>query len=371
MGFGEIIGAPLQVGVNAATTWFNKEQQEELNHANFQRQQLLNQQGYNLNELAAENADKRQRAQYKDLYSIEAIMKQMKENGLSPSMMLSGSMGGGMGQGSAGGAQGGSSGGAVPIQQAPQMSPIDIANVRLANAQARNLDKDTDKKDTEIGNIKADTQLKEASVKQIDTVIENLNQDTKLKEHQTELVKLQEGFQDIQNFIQNSTINTQIETINKTFATLEETLRHLKEQNAFDEGNYDLIRDTMKENKAVLVSQRLLNNSQRKLNEKQVDELNEQITNLIEYRNYYYEKNGLGYQKEKAGKELSEAQKKREEQFGNYLKEQMKYISKRFKLDIAHEVINDVVGIVNAGANVVGAMNGMPPNNQMNPIGFR
>lgn len=99
---------------------------------------------YYWNEKAADSADARQRAQYKDLYSPQAMLDQYAAAGLSPSMMMSG------GQSAVGGtpqgAQGGISG---PYPTADLLNPNTIADVALKKAQIRNLDEDTTTKELE------------------------------------------------------------------------------------------------------------------------------------------------------------------------------------------------------------------------------
>lgn len=90
---------------------------------------------YQYNEMAADNADARERAQWRDMYSMEAQLRQIRENGLSPSLMMSGDVPGT--QGAAGhqgqGAAGPSTG---PISPLLDMSAF--ANLGPAMAQAEN-----------------------------------------------------------------------------------------------------------------------------------------------------------------------------------------------------------------------------------------
>lgn len=90
---------------------------------------------YHYSEMAADAADKRQRAQFDDMYSIGAQMRQLKENKLSPSMLMGGGMPGTQG---ATGAQGN---GATGIMGNPLggFDPVSSAEVELMQAQAANL----------------------------------------------------------------------------------------------------------------------------------------------------------------------------------------------------------------------------------------
>lgn len=101
-----------------------------------------------LNEEAAQRADVRTRALYNDFYSPEALMKQYKKAGLSPSIMFGGTPGQG---GAAGAMSAGSSG-----LQTPYM-PISM----LEGAQIANIEAQTQKTKAETQNINKDTYLKE------------------------------------------------------------------------------------------------------------------------------------------------------------------------------------------------------------------
>ena len=102
---------------------------------------------YYYSERQAENADKRTRALYADLYSPQALMQQYKKAGLSPSLMF----GGTPGQGGMSGAQGASA-----AVQTPYM-PMSL----LEAAQIKQLEAETEKTKAEASNINQDTKLKE------------------------------------------------------------------------------------------------------------------------------------------------------------------------------------------------------------------
>lgn len=102
-----------------------------------ERENAAAQRNYKYGELAAQNADRRTRALYQDLQSPEAMMRQIKEAGLSPSLMFGGGGVGGMSVPQ--GAQGGGSSGISPTSYG--VDPVQLA---------------------QIENIKADTKLKEA-----------------------------------------------------------------------------------------------------------------------------------------------------------------------------------------------------------------
>lgn len=112
---------------------------------------------YEYNEMAAQNADTRTRELYKDIYSPQALLKQYKEAGLSPSVMF----GGTPGQGGNSGAQGGGAAGTAT----PYM-PISL----LEGAQLKQIMAETEKTKAETANINVDTERQD-----IQKGIEELN----------------------------------------------------------------------------------------------------------------------------------------------------------------------------------------------------
>lgn len=102
---------------------------------------------YYYGELAAKNADARTRALYNDFYAPEALMRQYKAAGLSPSMMF----GGTPGQGGMSGAQGsGAAGLQTPYYP---VSALEAAQVALTMSE-------TKKAEAEKENVEADTLTK-------------------------------------------------------------------------------------------------------------------------------------------------------------------------------------------------------------------
>lgn len=108
---------------------------------------------YSMNEQLAQNADKRTRALYNDFYSPQALLKQYKETGLSPSMMF----GGTPGQGGMSGAQGSVNAGV----QSPIFNPQSILEGAMSAAQIANINAQTQKTKAETRNVESDTNLKE------------------------------------------------------------------------------------------------------------------------------------------------------------------------------------------------------------------
>ncbi len=96
-------------------------------------------------EKAADAADRRQREQFKDMYSLEAQMRQIKDAGLSPSMFFSGGL---SGQGGANAPQGGGASG--PIFNSSGIDPMSAAQVDLLEEQKRGLKIENDNKQSAI-----------------------------------------------------------------------------------------------------------------------------------------------------------------------------------------------------------------------------
>ena len=101
-------------------------------------------QNFKHNERAAENADKRYRSLYNDLFSWGAQLKQIQEAGLSPSLML----GGASGSGGATAPQGAGAGGVQPGYSIT--SPAELAQVNLLEEEARGKKIENDNKQEQI-----------------------------------------------------------------------------------------------------------------------------------------------------------------------------------------------------------------------------
>lgn len=99
---------------------------------------------YRYNELAAENADARTRALYQDFYSPQALMRQYKAAGLSPSMMFGGTPGQGGTSGSMGGGAHGPQAVFAPnsLLDAAQVANL-FAQAQKTKAETKNIEQDT------------------------------------------------------------------------------------------------------------------------------------------------------------------------------------------------------------------------------------
>lgn len=129
-----LLGGGSQFGSNMFSSWFN-------NYLAEQRENRAREQNYKYNEMAAKEADKRQRAQYQDLYSPQAQMQQLQEAGLSPSIYASGGMAGKSG---AGAIMGNGASGVNPNMYAAQpVSALEAAQIGLIKAQTNNVNENT------------------------------------------------------------------------------------------------------------------------------------------------------------------------------------------------------------------------------------
>lgn len=161
---------------------------------------------FGYNERAAQNAMQRGLYMYNNTQSWAAQMKQLKEAGLSPGLILGNATSGGAVNGPQGGGGAGQSGEAV-------ISPLEAANLGLIKAQtekteveAKNIAKNTEKQDVEIGNILMDTGLKSAQI-----IGQNLNNaGTKLSNIRQEIA-IAKDFNEL--LIQTNTLEEQIEVI--------------------------------------------------------------------------------------------------------------------------------------------------------------
>lgn len=157
------------------------------------RENISRQQNYMYNEFAAENADKRTRALYSDLYSPAARMQQLKDAGLSPSLFYEGA---GVGGSTQQGAMGAGVSGISP--QTYGITAADAAQFALLKAQKENIEADTDNKRMHLGEQAANIEKTYAEIGQIFA-------DKGLKEAQTSLVSSQRITQELVNYVKEGT----------------------------------------------------------------------------------------------------------------------------------------------------------------------
>lgn len=124
-------GSVVDAAAGIASTYIN-------NKMASQREEVARRENYEYNEKAADAADERQRAQWKDMYSIGAQAQQYKQAGLSLSAMY----GGGAGQGGATAPQGGGAAGIEPNVYG--FPGTHFAQAALIEAQARKTNAEAD-----------------------------------------------------------------------------------------------------------------------------------------------------------------------------------------------------------------------------------
>lgn len=179
--FGTILGGAFNLGTTILNNQLASERAEADRYANFQ-----------YNEMAANSADKRTRELYEDLYSPKAKLEQLKDAGLSPSLMYGGqglsgqSVSGAMGSGSHG----------LQTTFLP-FDPMAIAQISKINAETKLIQEQTktekgenDRGRSDILQILADAGLKDAerslrdaieSGQRISNYVSNFTKDSSIK----------------------------------------------------------------------------------------------------------------------------------------------------------------------------------------------
>lgn len=219
------------------------------------------QQNYELNEKAAENADKRTRALYNDLMSPSALLEQYKQAGLSPSLMFGG---GGIGGTTPNGAQGEGASGLAPNVYGA--SPLEMAQTQLVQAQTEKTKEET----------KTINETREPS-------IDLMRQDLKKKIEETTNVGLKNAWQELENAItmfdmqyQASTIDEKIRQFLKSGEILNYRARQAKvDAEISEETEQDTI-DYLRERAYNIAADTILKTAQ-------ADFTNEQKKQLADY----------------------------------------------------------------------------------------
>lgn len=192
------------------------------------------------NEIAAQNADKRTRALYKDLYSYEAQVKQLKAAGLNPALLYGGGAGGAAGATPAGAqAQG--------VQTPPTHYNLglgdisQIAQIELMQSEARKNNAEanvteetgTEKAKAEIKNITAHTNLTEVQTagekitNQIQQIQKMLLEEYGESKMQYELSKLMWECENLYEVTRKNKVEADVAE-----ATKEEAIKQFQEQTA-------------------------------------------------------------------------------------------------------------------------------------------
>ncbi len=252
-----IVGSVINAAANIGTSYMNNKMAEEREHK-------AREENYQYNEMSADAADARQRAQWADMYSIGAQARQLKDNGLSLSTMY----GGGTGQGGATAPQGSGAAGVQPnIFGIP---PIDFAQIGLIAAQTKKVEAETKtisgenaRGAAEIGNLLAEKGYKKAAA--------NLAQaDAEIK--------------DLEAFVKTQTMNSDVQAAFSTARKLNEEANKAYYE-ATNEGlNVVYNAETMPQriqqagaNLANTCAEIILKSSEASLNEERKNALSQQI----------------------------------------------------------------------------------------------
>lgn len=209
---GTIVGGMfglLNSGINNA--WAKRQAEED------------RQRNYYFGEMEADNADKRTRALYQDFYSPEALMKQYKEAGLSPSMMF----GGTPGQGGTPGAQGsGINGIQTPFMPVSLVEAAEAANLyaqtKKTKAETENIEAGTENVKTDTALKKLEERLKSFQTSQFETEWQLINSTWEDNEtgKETSLFEMADKHYSYESFL-NAVRNEQTDPYLKTASTTE------------------------------------------------------------------------------------------------------------------------------------------------------
>lgn len=233
------------------------------------REQQAREENYKYGEIAAKNADKRTRALYNDLQSPYALLQQYKEAGLSPSMMFSG---GGVGAQPSSGAQGTGAAGINP--NVFPMSQLDLANLRLMNAQA-------DKTEEEANTIRGGNERGRAEIDKILQGVKNSWLDGEMKSLDIQLKNIELAIKSETGETEIAITKQQYENLITTGESLRASLRSLVIQNKISEESADAIIDYNKQRVLEQQADILLKQNQASLAQSGINLNNAQIQKLL------------------------------------------------------------------------------------------
>lgn len=237
------------------------------------------------NEESADAADARKRAFYTDFESPEATMRQLKEAGLSPGLFYGGSGAGGMG--ASGGAQGGgmSAPAGAPYRgtdpgEYVQGLGMALADIKLKNAEANNLEADTNIKkgkgpvgesNLALQSSEIQKNLKEAHLKEAETAYQNAQ-----VRYVDAMTTAQEFTNDLTEDAREDILNRYKWEWKKLNADYEKSMAETNEKKE----TLDLIKQEYKARYREIVSKVAMNLSQEKVNAKEVERLAQTILTL-------------------------------------------------------------------------------------------
>lgn len=231
-----------------------------------QREAVAREQNYAYGEAAANAADIRTRSLYNDLYSPSAQLSQIKEAGLSPSLFY-GDGGGISGQTGAMG-----TGAAGIMGQTFGVSPMNMSQIGLQQAQADLLKAQTRKTNEETKTEAGENERGAAEIEQIITKTKNTNLKNVFQEYQNALSEIALG-------VSATTEEFQVKNYIKQTEYLEHLVTSAKVKADIDEKSEEDVLAYIKERTNNLIADSWLKQSQSKLTKQQVLDLVNQITN--------------------------------------------------------------------------------------------
>ena len=261
---GGVAGGAIQALENQRTAEAN-------NAAAAEREAAARSENYAYNEMAASNADKRQRAQFNDMYSYSAQVREMKKAGLSPSMTF----GGGGGQSGASAPQGGGAAGVSP--NVFGLPPVDFAQVTQALANANLANANAEKAEAEKDTIKGENARGIAEIQEI------LSKAGYNKAAES-LAKANTAYQELKTFVGWQTADSEIQTAARAAQKLlheadkayeEATQAGLK--TSFDKETYGKRVEQVGADLALTYAECALKNSQKQYTDEQKNALRQQV----------------------------------------------------------------------------------------------
>lgn len=228
---------------------------------------------YKLNEKAAQNADKRTRQLFNDLYSPQAQVEQLQDAGLSTGLMYAKGGVGGSGQAGA--------------QAAPATNQIgnvfDLMQAKLMEAQIKNIEADTAKKGEEAKGIQATT-------RKTDTEIQNLLMEQGLIELNKDYQALSNDIKTFEKVFVQETTEINIQKAEQELFNLIEQGKKLAEE-AKTAGADAIVAQGTIEQRIVQATQQVTLNKMQiatmksgiKLNDATIAKINADVFNNAEY----------------------------------------------------------------------------------------
>lgn len=222
---------------------------------------------YQYNEDAANNADRRKRAFYTDFESPEAIMRQLKEAGLSPGLFYggNGSVGGG-GAAAQGGVSAPSGSGPMGAGYVNPGMGLDLSQIKLNDAQARKLNTEADALEGKNAGGQADIAQKLA--------------DAGLKDAQKTYAKAQAAYTEalttatqFQNELTDEVRPWLVKEYEERVQNLTAQYEKLVEETAEMKEMLPLVKQKMGEEIKEIISQTILNATKNKLTEQEIEKV--------------------------------------------------------------------------------------------------